>query len=192
MSQESDVKKRKFRNWVRGGLAYKYLKQGLEGFADDVVKQDHKRILSAINYTSGIICTRCSIERLRPIHSCIINSAGKNECHFSRLKCNCLQTKKEKCRIQVCDFIMEEIFKSHGSTPPAPNWTNTDIQKWCTEPWEVAKCFINAPGYSDKTKAADIDISGLLHVFINNTNLHCHLASSMTGTNVFIKVSCMY
>jgi hypothetical protein len=83
---------------------------------------------------------------------------------------------------------MEEILKSHGSTPPAPTWANTDIQKWCTEPWEFAKCFIIAPGYSDKTKAVDIDISDLLHIFINYTNLHSHLACSMTGRNIFIKV----
>ncbi|XP_060574832.1 uncharacterized protein LOC132732433 [Ruditapes philippinarum] len=187
MSQESDVKKRKFRNWVRGGLAYKYLKQGLEGFADDVVKQDHKRILSA-NYTSGIICTRCIIGNLKPTHACIINSAGKNDCYWGQHKCNCLRTKKEVCRLHICDHIMEEVLKSHGSTPPTPNWANTDIQKWCTEPWEVAKCFINAPGYSDKTKAADIDISGILHVVINDTNFHSHLSCSMTGTNLFIKV----
>ncbi|XP_060553993.1 uncharacterized protein LOC132715039 [Ruditapes philippinarum] len=188
MSHQVEIEKRKYRNWVRGGLAYKYLKQGLEGFADDVVKQDHKRILSAINYTPGIICTRCIIGNLKPTHACIINSAGKNECYWGQHKCNCLRTKKEKCRLHICDRIMEELFRSHGSTPPTLYWANTDIQRWCTEPWEVAKCFINAPGYSDKTKAADIDISGLLHVFINNTNLHSHLACSMAGKNVFVNV----
>jgi hypothetical protein len=189
MSHQTEIEKRKYRNWVRGGLAYKYLKQGLEGFADDVVKQDHKRILSAINYTPGIICTRCIIGNLKPTHPYITNSAGKNECYWGQHKCNCLHTKKKNCRLHICDHIMEELFRSHGSTPPTVNWANTDIQKWCTEPWEVAKCFINAPGYSDKTKAADIDISGLLLVFINNTNLHSHLACSMAGKNVFIKVS---
>ncbi|XP_060574833.1 uncharacterized protein LOC132732434, partial [Ruditapes philippinarum] len=188
MSHQTEIEKRKYRNWVRGGLAYKYLKQGLEGFADDVVKQDHKRILSAINYTPGITCTRCIIGNLKPTHACMINSAGKNECYWGQHKCNCLRTKTEKCRLHICDRIMEELFRSHGSTPPTLNWANTDIQKWCTEPWEVAKCFINAPGYSDKTKAAGIDISGLLLVFINNTSLHPHLACSMTGKNVFVKV----
>jgi hypothetical protein len=85
---------------------------------------------------------------------------------------------------------MEEILKSHGSTPPQPCWQNTDIQKWCSEPWEVAKCFINAPGYADKRNATDIDISGLLHVFINNKKLHSHLACSMAvRSNIFTKVS---
>ncbi|XP_060554073.1 uncharacterized protein LOC132715107 [Ruditapes philippinarum] len=97
--------------------------------------------------------------------------------------------KKKRCPTNICDGIMEEILKSHGSSPPQPFWQNTDIQKWCSEPWEVAKCYIIAPGYSDKTNAADIDISGLLHVFINNINLHSHITCSMTGTsNIFIKV----
>ncbi|XP_060604239.1 uncharacterized protein LOC132757075 [Ruditapes philippinarum] len=188
MSHQTEIEKRKYRNWVRGGLAYKYLKQGLEGFADDVVKQNHKRILKSINYIPGTICSRCSIGSIRPLHTSRTDSVGKITCRWGQHRCNCLHTKKEKCRLHICDYIMEEILKTHGSTPPTPNWANTDIQKWCTEPWEVAKCFINSPGYSDKTKAADIDISGILHVFINNTNLHSHLACSMTGKNNFIKV----
>ncbi|XP_060576707.1 uncharacterized protein LOC132734022 [Ruditapes philippinarum] len=187
MSHQSEIEKEKYRNWVKGGLAYKYLKQGLDEFADDVVKQEQSRILRSISIP-GTICNQCIIERLRPKHACITNYAGNYECPWGQRKCNCLHLKKKKCRLEVCDFIMEEILKTHGSTPPTPNWTNTDIQKWCTEPWEVAKCFINAPGYSDKTKAADIDISGLLHVFINSTNLHSHLACSMAGKNIFIKV----
>ncbi|XP_060602304.1 uncharacterized protein LOC132755454 [Ruditapes philippinarum] len=188
MNHQSEIEKKKYRNWVKGGLAYKYLKQGLDGFSDDVVEQEHSRILSSINCTPGTICYQCSIGNLRPIHACITNSAGNNECPWGQRKCNCLHLKKKKCRLKICDFIMEEIIKSHGATPPTPNWANTDIKKWCLEAWEVAKCFINAPGYSDKTKAADIDISGLLHVFINNTSLHSHLACSMAGNNIFIKV----
>ncbi|XP_060575258.1 uncharacterized protein LOC132732778 [Ruditapes philippinarum] len=188
MSHQSEIEKEKYRNWVKGGLAYKYLKQGLDDFADDIVKQEQSRILSSINCTPGTSCNQCIVERLRPIHACITNFAGNYECYWGQRKCNCLHLKKKKCRLKVCDFIMEEILKSHGSTPPTPNWANTDIQKWCTEPWEVAKCFINAPGYSDTTKAADIDISGLLHVFINNTSLHSHLACSMAGKNIFIQV----
>ncbi|XP_045194456.2 uncharacterized protein LOC123550081 [Mercenaria mercenaria] len=65
---------------------------------------------------------------------------------------------------------------------------NTDTQKWCTDPWEIAKCFINAPGYSDKSKAADIDTPGLLHLFINNTSLQSHLSDSINGSNTFRKV----
>ncbi|XP_060580856.1 uncharacterized protein CXorf38 homolog [Ruditapes philippinarum] len=188
MGHQSEIEKKKYRNWVKGGLAYKYLKQGLDGFSDDVVKQEQSRILGSINCTPGTICNQCIIERLRPIHACRTISAGNYECPWGQRKCNCLHLKKKKCRLKVCDFIMEEILQSHESTPPTPNWTNTDIQKWCTEPWEVAKCFINAPGYSDKTKAAEIDISGLLHVFINNINLHSHLACSMAGNNIFIQV----
>ncbi|XP_060558009.1 uncharacterized protein LOC132718323 [Ruditapes philippinarum] len=181
MSHQSEIEKIKYRNWVRGVLAYKYLKKGLEGFADDVVKQEHKRILSAIYQKSSTTC------KLRPKHECSTHCAGKNECLLSRIKCTCLYAKKEKCRFQVCEHIMNDILGSHGSTSPTPNWENTDIQKWCTEPWEVAKCFINAPGYFYKTKA-DMDISGLLHVFINNASLHSHLACSMAEKNIFIKV----
>ncbi|XP_060592398.1 uncharacterized protein CXorf38 homolog [Ruditapes philippinarum] len=189
MDHQSEIDKRKYRNWVRGGLAYKYLKQGLEGFADDVVKKEHNRILAAVIHTPGNNCNHCCLRNLQPLHTCKRDHTGKKTCPYGLLYCNCLHGKKQRCPTNICDGIMEEILKSHGSLPPQPYWRNTDIQKWCTEPWEVAKCYINAPGYSDKTKAADIDIYGLLHVFINNTSLYSHLACSMTGSsNIFTKV----
>jgi hypothetical protein len=189
MDHQKEIEKKKYRNWVRGGLAYKYLKQGLENFADDVVKREHTRILASINNTSHTNCNFCLLRNLQPLHTCKKGHNGQKICPYELFNCNCVHSKKQPCPSSICDGVMEEILKSHGSLPPQPNWKNTDIKKWCTEPWEVAKCYINAPGYADKKNAADIDASGLLHVFINNTNLHSYLACSMTGnTNIFIKV----
>ncbi|XP_053402213.1 uncharacterized protein LOC123548696 [Mercenaria mercenaria] len=189
MNHQGELEKNKYRNWVRGGLAYKYLKEGLEGFADDVVDQEHTRILSAISQTPGLTCNQCCLRNLRPIHKCERDPVtGGNKCYWGQSNCNCLYPKKRPCHFKVCDRILEDILKCHGSTPPTPNWKNTDTQKWCTDPWEIAKCFINAPGYSDKTKAADIDTPGLLHVFINNINLQSRFSDNINRSDTFRKI----
>ncbi|XP_045192007.2 uncharacterized protein LOC123548631 [Mercenaria mercenaria] len=189
MDHQRELEKKKYRNWVRGGLAYKYLKEGIEGFADEVVQQEHTRILRIVSHTSGLTCNQCCLKTLRPIHRCKTDHAGRNKCPWHQTNCNCCHyTQKQQCSNKLCDSIMEEILRSHGSTPPSPYWKNTDIQKWCTAPWEIAKCFINASGYSDKTKAADIDISGLLHVFINNINFQSHLSANINWSDIFKQV----
>ncbi|XP_053402872.1 uncharacterized protein LOC123548605 [Mercenaria mercenaria] len=188
MSHQKELEKRKYRNWVRGGLAYKYLTEGIKEFADDVVHEEHNRILQVANNISGRTCNQCCIRNLRPLHTCKNDHAGRNKCPWGQNNCNCLFTKKQRCPNKICDVILEEILKSHGSTPPTPNWKNTEIQKWCSAPWEIAKCFINAPGYSDKSTADDIDIPGLLHVFINNRSHMEHLTDKIDRNGILKKV----
>ncbi|XP_053391667.1 uncharacterized protein LOC128554410 [Mercenaria mercenaria] len=188
MAHQRTLEKSKYRNWVRGGLAYKYLKEGIEEFVDDVVQQEHSRILNVVNHSHGITCNQCCFRNLQTMHKCHQDPAtGRNQCPWGQLKCNCLYPKKKHCPNKICGEIMEEILKCHGSTPPAPNWKNTEMQKWCESPWEIAKCFINAPGYSDKTRASAFDTVGLLHLLINNISLHAHLSSSLIGSDLLNK-----
>ncbi|XP_060569438.1 uncharacterized protein LOC132727867 [Ruditapes philippinarum] len=182
MNLESDLRNTKYRNWVRGVLAYKYLKCGLKGFADYLVVAEHQRILSAHRNT----CNQCNFRDLKPVHKKDLSS-GRSICPRSQNNCNCLRQNKIPCPNNFCDAVFEDILNSHGSTPPAPNWKNTDVQKWCSSPWEIAKCFINAPGYTDKSSATDIDASGLLHLFINNTNFHSHMTCVITGSDCLSK-----
>ncbi|XP_053402833.1 uncharacterized protein LOC123550398 [Mercenaria mercenaria] len=184
MGHQEELQKKKYRNWVRGGLAYKYLKEGIKGFADDVVNEEHRRINQDV--ISGRSCNQCTNGSLRPLHPCQKDQAGKNKCSWGQNSCNCLYTKKKQCPNKVCNVIMEEILKIHASAPPSPNWKNTDMQKWCSDPWEIAKCFIKPPGYSDKSGADNIDISGLLHVFINNISHKTHLSDS--SDDIFLKL----
>ncbi|XP_053383644.1 uncharacterized protein LOC123537265 isoform X2 [Mercenaria mercenaria] len=181
-------KEEKYRNWVRGGLAYLYLKAGIKGFADDVVQQQHKHILHTVNNTPGLSCNQCCVRDLQPLHKCEKDpDSGRNRCPRRQNICNCLSTKTKPCPSRICDAIMEEILNNHGSTPPRPNWRNTDAQKWCSNPWEIAKCFIDLPGYSFQSKADDFDASALLQMFINNVSLTRHFSDKLNRSDTLKK-----
>jgi hypothetical protein len=66
-----------------------------------------------------------------------------------------------------------------------------DVQKWSSDPWSVATCFINTTGYKGKQSAKDIDCSGLLSLCINNINIENMLGKDIiNGENdAFTKVN---
>ncbi|XP_053405502.1 uncharacterized protein LOC128558973 [Mercenaria mercenaria] len=188
MAHQHHLENEKYRQWVKAGLGLGYLKEGLAPFCDDVAKQQHKDILDNIKQTKHlhtVTCGLCALRTLKPDHVKI----GKNQCPLDQVNCNCCYTNgKNACPNNVCGAIYDNIITNHASTPPAPYWKNTQTQQWTGDPWSIAKCFINAPGYDQKTSAADIDCTGLLHVIINNKYFHNHIQCNLAGANVFSKV----
>ncbi|XP_053405586.1 uncharacterized protein LOC123566720 isoform X2 [Mercenaria mercenaria] len=188
MAHQLQLEKEKYRQWVKAGLGLGYLKEGLAPFCDDVAKQQHKDILDNIKQTknlSTVTCGQCALRTLKPDHVKI----GNKQCPLGQANCNCCYTKgKIACPSNVCGAIYDSIITNHASTPPAPYWKNTQIQQWIKDPWSIAKSFINAPGYDQKTSAADIDCTGLLHVIINNKYFHNHIQCNLAGANIFSKV----
>lgn len=69
MNHQCEVEKNKYRNWVRGALAYKYLKQGLEGFAGEVVELEHEKIIQTVCTAPGSMCSSCCLKDLKPLHT---------------------------------------------------------------------------------------------------------------------------
>ncbi|XP_053383433.1 uncharacterized protein LOC123543917 [Mercenaria mercenaria] len=188
MDHRAQLENKKYRNWVRAGLGIKYVKDGLEPFCDHVVNQQHADILHKVQQKhnlSAVACGLCDVRTLQPDH---VQSKNR-QCPLGQTHCNCLHPRgKTSCPNNVCGAIYDEIIRRHASTPPVPYWRNTDAHQWCTEPWAVAKCFINAPGYEHKLRATEIDCSGLLHLLINNIEFHHHIQSGISGNDAFSKV----
>ncbi|XP_060554077.1 uncharacterized protein LOC132715108 [Ruditapes philippinarum] len=190
MAHEIHLKNNKYRQWVKAGLGLGYLKEGLAPFCDDIGRQQHNDIINKIQQTKtpqpNVPCGACQITTLQPDHVRV----SKGICPLKQDKCNCcFPNNKRPCPNNVCGAIYDSIIQYHASMPPAPFWKNSDVQQWSTEPWEVCKCFINAPGYKDKTSAVDTDCTGLLHVIINNKYFHSHIGCNVTGpNNLFSKV----
>ncbi|XP_053386219.1 uncharacterized protein LOC123545283 [Mercenaria mercenaria] len=187
MNHQLQLENKKYRNWVKAGLGLRYLKEGLEPFSDDIVRQQHVDILNSVKQTCNVTtvnCGNCNLKTLMPNH---VRISSRN-CPLGQANCNCLYPRgKIVCPNNVCGAIYDTIVTVHNSRPPAPFWKNTDVKKWCTDPWAVAKCFINAQGYAQKTSAAEIDCSGLLHVIINNKSLHSHIQCIISGNDEFCK-----
>ncbi|XP_060595403.1 uncharacterized protein LOC132749599 isoform X2 [Ruditapes philippinarum] len=153
------IQEKLYRNWVRGALALKYLKIGLEGFSDKAVIEQHRDLMK----TFGNTCNTCTMESLFP-HK-------KNLCPRQR-KYQCLCTKNHNKSRQMCPNggfcgnFYDEIVCKHRFQNPL--FMNTDVQNWSSDPWSVATCFINTTGYKGKQSAKDVDCSGLLSMCINN------------------------
>ncbi|XP_060578263.1 uncharacterized protein LOC132735339 [Ruditapes philippinarum] len=190
MAHEIHLKNNKYRQWVKAGLGLGYLKEGLAPFCDDIGRQQHNDIINKIQQTKtpqpNVPCGTCQITTLQPDHVRV----SKGICPLNQDKCNCcFPNNKRPCPNNVCGAIYDSIIQYHASIPPVPFWKNSDVQQWSTEPWEVCKCFINAPGYKDKTSAVDTDCTGLLHVIINNNYFHSHIGCNVAGpNNLFSKV----
>ncbi|XP_053390028.1 uncharacterized protein CXorf38 homolog [Mercenaria mercenaria] len=188
MEHKAQLENIKYRNWVRAGLGIKYVKEGLEPFCDHLVNHQHISILDKVKQKhnlSTVSCGLCDVRTLQPDHV----QTKFRQCPLGQTNCNCLRPGgKASCPSNVCGAIYDEIIKHHASTPPAPYWRNTDAHQWCTEPWAVAKCFINAPGYEQKKSVLEIDCSGLLHLLINNIEFHQYIKCVISGNDAFSRV----
>ena len=163
------------RNWVRAAMGLKYLKEGLESFVEDEIVNLQTTFLQDIRSSHGLsqtaTCNQCTLKQIL---------AGK-------------------CPNKLCDKIAVKIVDQHRYTPIAPNgfaknynapcWKNTDVTKWCSSPWEIAKCFM-ANGYSGKMSAKETDCTGILSVLINCLSLQNTLTTRINPPNDIIsKVS---
>ncbi|XP_053390960.1 uncharacterized protein LOC123543790, partial [Mercenaria mercenaria] len=179
MEHQLDLENKKYEQWVKAGLGLIYLGEGLRPFCNEVVKRQHNDILDNIKRTkhlSTVTCGQCNLNELKPDHV----QTGNKQCPLGQANCNCLHPfGKKPCPNDVCGAIYDHIVTNYGSTPPAPYWRNTEAKWWCTDPWSVAKCFINSPVHYDI-----IDCTGVLRLIINNQGFHNHI----DGTDVFSKV----
>ncbi|XP_060589027.1 uncharacterized protein CXorf38-like [Ruditapes philippinarum] len=193
MAHQLHLEKEKYRQWVKAGLGLGYLKEGLVPFCNDIADQQHKDILQNIRSTkslpSTVTCGSCQVQTLKPDHKPVPGSAGNKVCPLGQVKCSCCFKGKIALSNNICGAIYDFIVQHHASTPPAPNWKNSDALQWVTDPWSICKCFINAPGYEQKQSACETDCTGLLHLMINNQYFHSHIGCNVTGTNnLFSKV----
>lgn len=171
MNHSQQLDNTKYKNWVKGGLALKYLKDGLGEFADKVAKDAHNVVVQ--NVARERSCNACDLKTLKPLHSKNSETTGKGNCLLSQNSCNCLRRNTNACPNSICDVLYDEIVKSHVKRNPY--WNNTNLSKWTNSPWEMAKCFINAPGYGNSQTAADTDVAGLLDLFRNHSHFQAHM-----------------
>ncbi|XP_053387588.1 uncharacterized protein LOC128551144 isoform X2 [Mercenaria mercenaria] len=163
LSVKLQLSERLYTNWVRGVLGLKYLKLGIEGVAKKEVKLRHTEILKNLPHLKQP-CTQCSTDSLYPLHN-------KKQCYRTQNKNKCLcsdnQHNRQPCPNKgYCSLFYDQIVSDHRFEHP--ELENTQLDRWSSDPWSVATCYINTKGYKEKRSSKEIDCAGLLSLFINN------------------------
>lgn len=165
-------------NWFKCSLALHITREGILEFVEYEINRFHQYILSIL--PSRLACNTCTTQSVVPCPAkgvCKIGRGGK--ClNFHRV----LPT---GCPKNVCDRIFREIELAHKHQ--GPSWKNTDASRWCSNHWEIAKCFCPPDGYSHISNSKETDFNGLISV-MQNCIRFCSLLSP-TGEAAVEKVS---
>ncbi|XP_052235753.1 uncharacterized protein LOC127847710 isoform X4 [Dreissena polymorpha] len=84
---------------------------------------------------------------------------------------------------QLCSEICIRLWENHRfkkSKLKGPSWSNTDTTKWCTESWELAKCYMPPTGYRDKPNANSTDFNGIIGAIYNCTWMQCYFTDDLS------------
>ncbi|XP_053382072.1 uncharacterized protein LOC128549457 [Mercenaria mercenaria] len=157
----------KFKNWIKAGLGVLFTKEGIEPFVYDEIKQFQQKCLSDICNNNGLpagtTCSSCCTENVIVCPTNRICNARRGICNFHRNSAT--QYLPSGCPNKICHNFKNEI--QHAHRYYGPSYKNTDATQWCSNPWEVAKCFMPPDGYKDATKSADTDFNGIISVILN-------------------------
>jgi hypothetical protein len=159
---------RDFQNWLKGALAVLFAKEGLLDLVEHEIIDFQRHLLQTV-YTqkgipSGTTCSVCTTANVLSCPTAGFCSKGKRcKVHDSKVP----DKKPNKaCPNGLCSYIRDAIKNEHRFK--GPSWKNTDARKWCSDAFELSKCFLPPDGYSDKTCLPDTDFNGILAVVINN------------------------
>ncbi|XP_060558473.1 uncharacterized protein LOC132718765 [Ruditapes philippinarum] len=159
---------KKYNNWVKAQLAVLLTKEGVEPFVCKEIKQFQLKCLHDICYLnslpSGTSCSVCCTENLVKCPTNRICNVGRGKCMYHRNVAT--RYNSSGCPIKICDNFKTEIQNSHRYY--GPSYKNSDATKWCSNFWEVAKCFMPPDGYKGKASAAETDFNGIISVILNH------------------------
>ncbi|XP_045180872.2 uncharacterized protein LOC123540141 isoform X2 [Mercenaria mercenaria] len=178
----------KIKNWIKSGLCVLFTKKGIEPFVYDEIQQFQQKCLNDIcnnnGLAAGTTCSSCCTENVVVCPTNRICNARRGKCSFHRNSAT--QYLPSGCPSKICHNFKSEIQNAHRFH--GPSYKNTDATEWCTNPWEVAKCFMPPDSYKDVTSAAETDFNGISSVIINHKAFHSKVHDDLgKENNIFHK-----
>jgi hypothetical protein len=180
---------RKYNNWIKAQLAVLFTKEGIEPFVCQELQEFQLKCLNDICYNNGLIsgtlCSNCSTEN-------VVKCPTNRICNIRGGRCNYHRNSATKynpagCPIKQCHNFKIEIQNVHRFN--GPSYKNTDATQWCSNSWEVAKCFMPPDGYKDVVCAQETDFNGIISVIINNENFQVKVNEILSNkANIFEQV----
>ena len=157
MSESSD---KLFENWIKSGMALKYTEEGLLPFVEEVLEHQHETIYKTVlsNSIDKTECNDCFVQNILECYTPKICSGGAKRCTFHDK--NEPTKPYRQCPRNHCNRVKYEIVASHRHRTTF--FKNTRSEQWCDSSWEVAKCFISNPWYTDKKSARDNTVASRL------------------------------
>ena len=161
MEQQFELNDPLYKNWIKVGLGLKYANDMLHTFISNSIAQFRCVVLSGNSTTT---CNQCTLLNILPC--CATNFF----CSFNADGCklhNNLDNSKtfRPCPNNVCDKLQQAIAHEHISRR-GPNWTGSDPKQWCSNVWEIAKCFMPY-GNENKHDYSEFDFSGIISMIMN-------------------------
>lgn len=183
-------------NWAKCAVAVSITSEGLRDLVKKEIEVFRDNILTNVRQPSAFTCNSCST-------SDVLECPTNTVCKKYQGKCTFHTYPPSQCKNNICNKIRDEIIKEHLFGKPS--WKNTDATKWCSDEWEIAKCYFPPNGYEDKHTAEETDFNGLISCIINCTlfknhfrsltlcpHLHCVCKSQQVKTSNCICESIIY
>jgi hypothetical protein len=172
MSDYKDmIRKPETLNWFKAAMGMNITRDCLLDIVKEITLGCYEHIRCEIKQQKGVlesvVCNQCNTPNVLPCDT-------DNKCCNYR---NCTFhgiNKPRYCPNNLCNAMCEQIVKQHrfrNQQKPrsfqGPTWISTDATKWCTEHWQIAKCFLSKDGYKDVNQADDTDFNGLVNIIYN-------------------------
>lgn len=149
--------------WIKAGMCLSLVKEGLENFAFDKSVELHALVTDKLKKKGSL-------------------SVLNGICGNAAISYNKVQKQWElRCSCNCCQGFLDELSnyrstslganKNQCFTFTQRNFENSDLRDWPTEPWQLAKVFMNQGQKSTDKEPKDTDLSGILN-FID----HCCVA----------------
>ncbi|KAH3697563.1 hypothetical protein DPMN_085066 [Dreissena polymorpha] len=147
-------------NWLKSWLAIGIAKSGLDNFVDKEAQSVHSRIYNTVysNLPSSTgPCTECFTVNL-------LKCSTPEICNKT-VSCVCQSNHYKPCPMKICDKVCNEIIQEHRFKNVS--WNNTSANKWSSDRWEIAKCFLPSEGYKETNTARETDFTGIISYLLN-------------------------
>ncbi|KAH3725010.1 hypothetical protein DPMN_050838 [Dreissena polymorpha] len=161
-------------NWFKTAMGMNITREGLLAIVQEITRACYADIRKVIQRKHGVstyvVCNQCHTPNVLP---CDLTN---KTCNRQGLKCAFHEIHKPlNCRNNnLCNEICKQIVEQHRFRNKlklqsflGPTWIFTDASKWCTDPWQIAKCFLSKDGSKDVNNADDTDFNGIINVIIN-------------------------
>ena len=148
-----------FQNWIKAALLLKFGKDAISEFLETVL--DKFRLIT-VGGNCAHVCHSCTIFNVIPCQTKKFCNGGKK---CKKHDTNDVKKTYRPCPNNVCDKLYLEIKKQFASFE-GPSWSQSDATLWCSNVWEIAKCFMSGE-YQDKHNIEEYDFGGIISLIIN-------------------------